>query len=117
MTLRSVPIHRVGNRHVLFMGGERNWVMITGLLSGVMLFSVMEWYSIVVGLLMWFSMIFALRQMAKNDPIKSKVYFRSLIYRGYTVINPDTGKRIRGYFPPRSTPYRVNSTGQGRRYK
>jgi type IV secretion system protein VirB3 len=117
MALRSVPIHRVGNRRVLFMGGEREWVMSTGLLSAVMIFSVLTWYSIIFGIALWMFCIYVLRQMAKDDPIKTKIYFRSLPYRGHTVINPDTGKNIRGYFPPRTTPFFVNKPSQIKRYQ
>ena len=54
----------------------------------------MTWFSAVYGLLLWFGGLAILRSMAKSDPLMRKVYLRHRLYRKY--------------YPPRSTPWRVN---------
>lgn len=95
MSLRKVPIHRVGNRHSLFLGGDRELVMVTGLMAFALIFSAQELRATVVGLLLWFSALYLLRLMAKNDPQMRHVYLRH--------------RRYKAYYPPRSTPYRINT--------
>lgn len=42
MALRAIPIRRAGNRHNLFMGGDRELVMFSGLLAFALIFSAQE---------------------------------------------------------------------------
>ena len=42
MALRKVPIRRIGNRHNLFMGGDRELVMLSGLLAFALVFNAQE---------------------------------------------------------------------------
>ena len=95
MSLRTVPIRRVGNRHNLFMGGDRELVMFSGLLAFALVFSAQELRATVIGLLLWFGSLHLFRVMAKSDPKMRYVYLRHLRYKGY--------------YPARSTPYRVNT--------
>jgi type IV secretion system protein VirB3 len=94
MALRTVPIRRSGNRHNLFMGGDREMVMFSGLLAFALIFSAQEVRATVMGLGLWTMALFLLRLMAKADPMMRFVYLRH--------------RRYRGYYPARSTPYRVN---------
>lgn len=103
MALRTVPIHRVGNRHNLFMGGDRELVMFSGLLAFALIFSAQELRATVYGLSLWFGSLFACRLMAKSDVQMRFVYLRS--------------RRYRKYYPARSTPFRVNTKSQGNQYR
>jgi len=94
MALRTVPIRRSGNRHNLFMGGDREMVMFSGLLAFALIFSAQELRATVMGLGLWTLALFLLRLMAKADPMMRFVYLRH--------------RRYRDYYPARSTPYRVN---------
>ena len=94
MALRTVPIRRSGNRHNLFMGGDREMVMFSGLLAFALIFSAQELRATVLGLVLWTLSLFLLRLMAKADPMMRFVYLRH--------------RRYRAYYPARSTPYRVN---------
>jgi hypothetical protein len=42
MALRTIPIRRAGNRENLFMGGDRELVMFSGLLAFALIFSAQE---------------------------------------------------------------------------
>ena len=50
MALRTIPIRRAGNRDNLFMGGDRELVMFSGLLAFALIFSAQELRATVFGL-------------------------------------------------------------------
>jgi len=103
MALRTIPIRRAGNRQNLFMGGDRELVMFSGLMAFALIFSAQEMRATVVGLLLWFGALFLCRLMAKSDPKLRFVYMRH--------------RKYKPYYPARSTPFRVNSSSQGKQYK
>lgn len=103
MALRAIPIRRAGNRHNLFMGGDRELVMFSGLLAFALIFSAQELRASLIGLVLWFGALFAARLMAKSDPQLRQVYMRH--------------RRYKKYYPARSTPFRLNTNSQGRQYK
>lgn len=103
MSLRTIPIRRAGNRHNLFMGGDRELVMFAGLLAFALIFSAQELRATVVGLSLWFGALFVCRRMAKADPQMRFVYLRS--------------RKYKKFYAPRSTPFRVNPNSQGKQYK
>jgi len=102
MALRSIPIRRAGNRQNLFMGGDRELVMFTGLMAFALVFSAQELRATVVGLTLWFGALYLFRLMARSDPKLRHVYLRH--------------RRYQAYYPPRSTPFRLNTTSQGKQY-
>jgi len=103
MALRSIPIRRAGNRSSLFMGGDRELVMLSGVMAFALIFSAAELRATVVGIVLWLVALFVFRLMAKADPRMRDVYLRH--------------RRYAPYYPPRATPFRENSAGQGRQYK
>lgn len=103
MALRIIPIRRAGNRENLFMGGDRELVMFSGLLAFALIFSAQELRATVVGLVLWFGALYAFRIMAKADPKMRFVYMRQ--------------RRYKTYYPARSTPFRENTRSQGKQYK
>jgi type IV secretion system protein VirB3 len=103
MTLRAIPIRRAGNRDNLFMGGDRELVMLCGLLAFALVFSAQEWRATVLGLALWCGALAACRLMAKSDPKLRPVYLRHRLYQRY--------------YPARSTPFRHNARSQGRQYR
>jgi len=103
MALRTIPIRRVGNRPNLFMGGDRELVLFTGLLAFALIFSAQELRATIFGIVLWTVALGLFRRMAKADPQMRFVYLRSRIYKRY--------------YPARSTPFRINTTSQGNQYK
>lgn len=97
MSLRSIPIRRSGNRVSLFMGGDRELVMFSGLLSAILVFAAQDWLAAIAGVLMWLFSLKGLRLMAKSDPQMREVYLRQRCYQAY--------------YPARSTPFRENKRG------
>lgn len=102
MALRTIPLRRAGNRHNLFMGGDRELVMFAGLLAGALIFSAQDLRATVFGVMLWVAALCMLRLMAKADPKLRHVYLRH--------------RRYRGYYPARSTPFRDNTAAQGKQY-
>lgn len=103
MAARTVPIRRAGNRDNLVLGGDRELVMFAGLLAGALVFSAQEFRAAVFGACLWIAALYALRIMAKADPKMRHVYLRQ--------------RRYRKYYPPRSTPFRVNGPAEERQYR
>jgi type IV secretion system protein TrbD len=95
MGLRSLPIRRSSNRPNLFMGGDRELVMFSGLLAAVLIFAAQDWRAVIVGVVFWFTFLWMLRLMAKSDPYLRDVYLRQRTYQSY--------------YPARSTPFRNNT--------
>ena len=110
MAIRSIPIRRAGNRDNLFMGGDRELVMFAGLVAFALIFSAQELRATVFGLTLWIAALFACRLMAKSDPKMRFVYLRHRKYKG------NKGNKLKGYYPPRSTPFRLNPNSQGKQY-
>lgn len=103
MALRKIPIRRAGTRDNLFLGGDRELVMFSGLLAFALVFSAQELRAAVVGTLLWFGSLYLFRLMAKSDPKLRFVYLRH--------------RRYQPYYPARSTPFRINTASQGRVYR
>lgn len=83
MTLAVHPIPRVLSRHNLILGGEREPVLVSAIVSGMLAVPTMNLIGIVAGGVLWVASLQAWRWMAKADPQATKVYIRSLRYRGY----------------------------------
>ncbi|SOD42750.1 conjugal transfer protein TrbD [Nitrosovibrio sp. Nv4] len=103
MALRKIPIRRIGNRHSLFMGGDRELVMFSGLLAFALVFNAQEIRAAIVGTALWISALFLLRLMAKSDPKMRPVYLRH--------------RRYKTYYAARATPFRENTRTQEKQYK
>ena len=102
MSLRAIPIRRAGHRPNLFMGGDRELVMFSGLMAAILVFAAQDWRALIVGVSLWFGALWVLREMAKADPYMRAIYLRQRCYKRY--------------YPPRSTPFRENTTSQARQY-
>lgn len=94
MALLATPVHRSLTRPNLFMGGDRELVMFSGLLAFALVFTAQEWIAVCYGASLWFGALLVLRRMAKADPQMRWVYLRHRQYKRY--------------YPARSTPFRVN---------
>mgnify|MGYP003423974736 FL=1 len=103
MSLRLTQIRQSANRPNLLMGGDRELVMFSGLLAFALIFSAFEFKAFVFGTTLWVFALFALRLMAKNDPLLRKVYLRH--------------RKYRTYYPARSTPFYENTSTQGKQYR
>ena len=103
MALRTIPIRRSGNRPNLFLGGDRELVMVAGLLAFTLVVAAQDWGAAMAGTGLWVLALYLCRLMAKHDPKLRHVYLRHRLYRRY--------------YPARTSPFRVNTVNQARRYR
>jgi type IV secretory pathway TrbD component len=92
VSLRRTPFFRVLHRPRLFLGGEREPTLMMAIVAAGLAVSGQNLVTLAVAAALWFGSIGIFRQVAKIDPQMSLVYTRQLRYRGY--------------YPPRSRPYR-----------
>jgi type IV secretion system protein VirB3 len=78
----------------LFLGGDRELVLFSGLIACVLIFGCLRWETILTGIVLWTSALFVLRRIAKADPLARQIFLRHRLYRRY--------------YPAHSRPYRVN---------
>ena len=101
--MRTVPIRKIGTRHQLFLGADREMVMFAGLLAFALAFQGQTWYAIAFGGLLWLGALSGLRLMAKFDPRMRDVYLRH--------------RRYATYYAAHSTAWRVNTPAQTYHYQ
>ncbi len=77
---REVDVYESVNRPNLLMGCEREPILVIGLLCAMLIFALLTFWSIVLGVGAWLVALYALRKMARSDPIMTRVYSRHLRY-------------------------------------
>jgi type IV secretory pathway TrbD component len=81
--LRRTVLYRALHRPNLFLGGERELVMITAVVCGGLPASSLNLIATAIGLVLWVFLTGIFRMMAKADPYMSRVYLRQLNYGAY----------------------------------
>ena len=92
--LERTPYHRALYRPHLLLGADRALVIVAASTAMLVIATGMNALSLIVGVALWLVSIAFLRSMAKADPQMRQVYMRS--------------RRYRGFYPPRSRPYRLD---------
>lgn len=87
----SVKLHESLNRPMLMLGGERNFVLMLGILSGVFIMSLAALWAAIFGVCLWLVGMFVLSRAGSYDHQLSKTGARSLRYKKY--------------YPPQATPF------------
>ena len=80
---REIAFHQSANRPHLLLGGDRELVLVSGILAAILIFAVMTWWSILAGLVVWLAAVAVLARMGKVDPLLRHVYIRHIRYRGF----------------------------------
>ncbi len=80
---REVKIFLSANRPNLLAGGDRELVLLAGLLASALIFSVATVWAVAVGIAAWVFSVAALSRMAKVDPLLRHVYVRQVRYQPY----------------------------------
>ena len=60
---REIPFHQSANRPHLLLGGDRELVLVFGVMAAMLIFAVMTWWSIVAGLVLWLAAVAVLARM------------------------------------------------------
>ena len=80
---REIVIHQSANRPNQILGGDRELVLVTILVSVSLAFSLGTWWGIVLSIVFWLSAIAVLQRMGKADPLLRQVYLRHIRYRPF----------------------------------
>ena len=75
------------NRPQLLMGGDRELVLLSGLLAALMAVSVMSFLSFLIAGGSLMAIVAVLARLGKDDPLMRKVYARHLSYKDSQVSN------------------------------
>ena len=80
---REIEIHPSVLRPRLILGGDRELVIFVGLLAAILVFGLVTWWSILLGILLWLAGVALLARLGKEDPLMRRVYFRHTRYSPY----------------------------------
>ena len=80
---REIEIHQSVNRPNLLLGADRELVLMTVLWCVILAFSLQSVFGVVLAVVAWWFALYALRRMAKADPLMRRVYARHMRYAAY----------------------------------
>ena len=92
MELRRIPIHSSLHRANLVMGAERELALGSALAALLVGIGGMSLVSAGAAIVFWFCAIWALRRMARADPMMSRVWLRHV--RQQVFYSARSGRRI-----------------------
>ena len=92
MELRRIPVHSSLHRANLVMGAERELALGSALAALLVGIGGMSLVSAGAAIVFWFCAIWALRRMARADPMMSKVWLRHV--RQQVFYSARSGRRI-----------------------
>ncbi len=78
--LRRVPLHRALTRPQLFAGGEREPMLMMGLVCFTLTFVGLSWFTLALAISLYVFGSLVFRQLAKADPVMTQVYRRHVSY-------------------------------------
>lgn len=80
---REVLFHQSINRPNLMMGCDRELFLMSSIICGVMAFSIMTLWGVMLAAVIWPCAVWSLSRMAKADPIMRKVWRKHVQYKPY----------------------------------
>ncbi len=80
---REILIHQSANRPNQILGGDRELVLVTILVSVSLAFSLATLWGIGLAVGLWIGSIAVLQRMGKADPMLRQVYMRHIRYRPF----------------------------------
>lgn len=94
---RVLPIHQSLHRHPHVLGAERELVMTSALIALLVGVGGLTAVSMVSAILFWLVSVFALRRLAKADPIMSRVWLRHIRHQEFYPARPSRWRVAGGY--------------------
>jgi type IV secretory pathway TrbD component len=80
---REVIIHQSANRPNLLLGGDRELVLVTIMITTGLGFSLASWWGIGLAVVFWLGSVGSLQRMGKADPLLRHVYLRHIRYLAF----------------------------------
>jgi len=94
---RSVPIHQSLHRHAHVLGAEREPVMTSALIALLVGVGGLTAVSAIAAATFWLVAVFALRRMAKADPVMSRVWLRHIKQQDFYPAKASRWRLVGGY--------------------
>jgi type IV secretion system protein TrbD len=80
---REIVIHPSANRPNQILGGDRELVLATLLISVSLAFSLATLWGVGLAVFFWIGALAVLQRMGKADPVLRQVYMRHIRYRSF----------------------------------
>ena len=80
---REIVIHQSANRPNQILGGDREMVLVSILISVSLAFSLASFGGIAMSVVLWISAVAVVQRMGKADPMLRQVYMRHIRYRPF----------------------------------
>jgi type IV secretion system protein TrbD len=80
---REIVIHQSANRPNQILGGDRELVLLTLLVSVSLAFSLATLWGVALAVGFWLGAVAVLQRMGKADPMLRQVYMRHIRYRPF----------------------------------
>jgi type IV secretion system protein VirB3/type IV secretion system protein VirB4 len=94
---RTLPIHQSLHRHAHVLGAEREPVMTSALIALLVGVGGLTAVSAIAAVTFWLVAVFALRRMAKADPVMSRVWLRHIKQQDYYPAKASRWRPVGGY--------------------
>src|SRR2546427_9904520 len=98
-TPQEIAIHPSVHRPRLILGGDRELVIFIGLISAILVFALVTWWSIILGVFLWLIGMALLVRLGKQDPLMRGGYLRHVRYQAF--YHAQSGLHSSGVRPPR----------------
>jgi len=80
---REIVVHQSCNRPNLLLGGDRELVLLSALLSAMLAFVIATWWGAISGIVLWIFAVAVLNKVGKSDPLMRQTYIRHIGYRSF----------------------------------
>ena len=80
---REIIVHQSCNRPNLLLGGDRELVLLSAVLSAMLAFAIATWWGAVSGIVLWIFAIAVLNRLGKADPLMRQTYVRHIRYQSF----------------------------------
>jgi type IV secretion system protein TrbD len=80
-TPRTSVIHASINRPTQWLGGDRELIIITAVISFVLGLTLATWWGVGLAIVLWLSAVAILQRMGKADPLLRQVYAQHIRFR------------------------------------
>jgi type IV secretion system protein VirB3 len=79
----EITIHGSLDRPRLILGADRELVLSLGLISAILVFALVTWWGVTLGIFLWLAGVSVLVRLGKVDPLMRHVYLRHVKYQPF----------------------------------
>jgi type IV secretion system protein TrbD len=80
---REIVVHQSCNRPNLLLGGDRELVLFSAILSAMLAFVLATWWGAISGIVLWIFAVAVLNRLGKADPLMRQTYVRHIRYKSF----------------------------------